>query len=502
MTTVCDAFRDRVRSACTPRAGRTRADRGPKPRRPRPAALRRLTDIRRHLCSLRQAITRLLTGPDEEAPHLLVFRASRAITAMNRLSALPSVGLPLVPQWEDLEGWAQWLEGCNVHMKEVKAQISRAHAATPDRHSKAVQKAFKTPQGRGRFYRAARSGWVEATSVRCARDPKTGTLEHDPDAYMPLVKDAVSRPFSTKKHGPAVPSWRPLTTEELLTGLPCWWPQMYSRDVLWDSLMRPCDTAEIVDTLAEAQGHKSPGFDGISVDLLKLTIGVPYSSVLSFLVALVNASMRTGCCPPTLKAGIIVMIPKPGAPSDDVCDMRPITLLPELGKLSARVLARRCTAVLHTKPHILCDAQRAYLMDGSSKQCIATLLNVIEDFQERRRADASLELIVTSYDIRKAFDSVQHFSIRSSCERLNLPERFIALLLAMLDGATSRVRCADGLTDDFPILSSVRQGDPMAALVFIFVMDALHVGLRNNPRERDSWLHATAWPHHQFAGVL
>ena len=129
MTTVCDAFRDRVRSACTPRASRTRADRGPKPRRPRPAALRRLTDIRRHLCSLRQAITRLLTGPDEEAPHLLVFRASRAITAMNMLSALPSVGLPLVPQWEDLEGWAQWLEGCNVHMKEVKAQISRAHAA-------------------------------------------------------------------------------------------------------------------------------------------------------------------------------------------------------------------------------------------------------------------------------------------------------------------------------------------------------------------------------------
>ena len=65
----------------------------------------------------------------------------------------------------------------------------------------------------------------------------------------------------------------------------------------------------------------------------------------------------------------------------------------------------------------------------------------------------------------------------------------------MLDGATSKVKCADGLTGDFPILSSVRQGDPVAALVFIFMMDALH-GLR------DSWLHATAWPHYQFAGVL
>ena len=161
--------------------------------------------------------------------------------------------------------------------------------------------------------------------------------------------------------------------------------------------------------------------------------------------------------------------------------MRPITLLPELGKLTARLLARRITAVLHTKPRILCEAQRAYLMDGSSKQCITALLDTIEDYRERCPTDAALELVVTSYDIRKAFDSVQHFSIRASCERLNLPEEFIGYILSTLDRAESKVKCADGLTTSFPILSSVRQGDPLAALVFIFVMDALHVGLHQHP---------------------
>lgn len=262
---------------------------------------------------------------------------------------------------------------------------------------------------------------------------------------------------------------------------------MYARDPevdperQWDALMRACDAAELLDTLTESQGHKSPGFDGITIDALKLIAGAPSSPALLFLVSLVNACLRTGCCPPTLKDGIIVMIPKPGGPSNDVSGMRPITLLPELGKLTARLLARRITAVLHTKPQILCEAQRAYLMDGSSKQCITALLDTIEDYQERRPTDAALELIVTSYDIRKAFDSVQHFSIRASCERLNLPQGFITYILSTLDGAESRVKCADGLTASFPILSSVRQGDPLAALVFIFVMDALHVGLHKHP---------------------
>ena len=137
--------------------------------------------------------------------------------------------------------------------------------------------------------------------------------------------------------------------------------------------------------------------------------------------------------------------------------------------------------MLHTKPRILCEAQRAYLMDGSSKQCITALLDTIEDYRERCPTDAALELVVTSYDIRKAFDSVQHFSIRASCERLNLPEEFIGYILSTLDRAESKVKCADGLTTSFPILSSVRQGDPLAALVFIFVMDALHVGLHKHP---------------------
>ena len=69
---------------------------------------------------------------------------------------------------------------------------------------------------------------------------------------------------------------------------------------------------------------------------------------------------------------------------------------------------------------------------------------------------------------------VQAFTIKASCERLNLPDAFIAYVLATLDGATSTVRCRDGHTAPIDLMSGVRQGCPLSALLFIIVMDPLH----------------------------
>ena len=202
------------------------------------------------------------------------------------------------------------------------------------------------------------------------------------------------------------------------------------------------------------------------------------SLILKFLKHLVNTCLLTRVCPPRLKHGIIVMIPKPGKVSDDAKNMRPITLLPELGKLTARILANRITLILHNNPKLLHPAQRAYLRDGSSRQCLTALTNICEDFWE---SNSTSNLIITSYDVRKAFDSVQRFSIAAACDRIGMPHNFREYIIETLDQATSQVRCRHGLTDDIDVMTSVRQGDPLAAIVFIIIMDGLHVGLEHNP---------------------
>lgn len=197
------------------------------------------------------------------------------------------------------------------------------------------------------------------------------------------------------------------------------------------------------------------------------------------------------------------MVPKTasdGSFSRDASGMRPITVLPELGKLLQRVLAARIGTSLLLHPKTLTAAQRAFIKDGYLAQCIDVSVDVIEDWRQanrgrlppgvvkvggRRRARGGKrvckDLFVLSYDQSKAYDSVQAYTIRASLERFNMPEPFIEYTLSSLDGAKSRVRTSLGLTDRFRVMSSVRQGDPLAPIIYIFITDALHRGFEINP---------------------
>jgi len=65
--------------------------------------------------------------------------------------------------------------------------------------------------------------------------------------------------------------------------------------------------------------------------------------------------------------------------------------------------------------------------------------------------------------------------------RLRMPAAFIALIEDSLTGLSSCIRTAFGFTRRFDVLRSLRQGDPLAPLLFVILMDALHEGLECNP---------------------
>ena len=116
------------------------------------------------------------------------------------------------------------------------------------------------------------------------------------------------------------------------------------------------------------------------------------------------------------------------------------------------------------------------MLAGTTIKCIDELLNAWEWSRQRKK-----ELHTLFYDIKQAYDSVQASVLVRALRRIGLPINFVRLIADSLDGLTSCVRTIYGDSRIFEVHRSLRQGDPLAPLLFVILMDGLHDGLHTNP---------------------
>jgi len=251
----------------------------------------------------------------------------------------------------------------------------------------------------------------------------------------------------------------------------------------FDSLMADMSQEEIVATLASAPLVSAPGEDEVSTGLWKLALA-GCSPLCSLVSQLFSACLRTSTFPSAWKTSVIVPLIKNERAERTMSNVRPISLQSCLGKLFNQLLAMRLGTILARFP-ILHPAQRGFILGGSTSKCIDELLDSWDWSRGAGEgpggADAPRELYALFYDIKQAYDSVQTDVIKRALQRLRMPPAFVALIQASLTGLTSRIRTAYGLSASFPVQRSLRQGDPLAPLLFVILMDALHEGLERNP---------------------
>jgi ribonuclease HI len=385
---------------------------------------------------------------------------------------------------------------------ELQSDLKRAYAANPDgRTARDLARGlYSDPKSLGKFVESYLRTSAQS-SVDHARKPD-GTSTWDPEEYKPLVRAAVMKPMEVRVD--LYPAYEEKVAAEQISNstdvrerkcLPFWWDAMYARSAkgipasAFAHILDRATPREVLHVIRKAEGGKAAGPDGNDIDLWKLItdprnlgMGEDYTTpCLEVLTKIMNHCFDLAYIPPVLKEGWISLVPKlqkDGSFSGEPEDMRPITVLPEIGKIASRVVTRRLGRVLAANPGYLTGAQRGFQMDGYVTQCTDVLVDVIEDWRER---GGDTKLYCVSYDQSKAYDSVQEFTIRASLERFNMPEKFIRYVVSGLRGATSRVRTAGGLTRPFTLQSSVRQGDPLAPIIYALITDALHEGLRENP---------------------
>ena len=242
----------------------------------------------------------------------------------------------------------------------------------------------------------------------------------------------------------------------------------------FDGLMAEVQEKEIIDSLSDTPLVSSPGEDGVSTGLWKLAL--QGSNGMCSLVS----SLFTGCLahsffPSAWKTSIIVPLVKVEGNERTMSNVRPISLQSCLGKLFMKVLAHRLGSIFARFP-ILNPAQCGFIHGGSTTKCIDELLDA---WDQARQANS--ELYTLFYDIAQAYDSVQRDVLLRAMRRLRMPASFIDLISDSLTGLSSRVRTSFGVSRCFEVQRSLRQGCPLAPLLFVVLMDALHDGLEVNP---------------------
>ena len=216
----------------------------------------------------------------------------------------------------------------------------------------------------------------------------------------------------------------------------------------------PFTIEELQDAIKSSANRKSPGADGLPAEVYKCF----NSSCLTHFLQTLNMIADCGYMPNEWKEGRIILLYKKGD-KEDIMNYRPITLLNADYKILCKILATR----LNTKiKELIPSHQIGFMPRRLIYDNIITL-----DYALRKDAKAVV------LDFAKAYDSISHDALLAILEHLGFPMMFKRTVKTLLEGSHARIVVNGMLTERFPILRGVKQGDPLSPLLFSLVVEPL-----------------------------
>jgi len=226
-----------------------------------------------------------------------------------------------------------------------------------------------------------------------------------------------------------------------------------------DILTAPFQLLELVAAIEATPASKSPGLDGLPYEFYRAT----HHLIGPHLLAAFTAGLQRGRLPATMLQGAVRLIPKvAGVPA--ASQFRPITLLGTDYKLLTKILCQRLLPLLPSvlKVAQLCSVEGRSIFDG-----ILAILSTAEELRRRREPGFLLNL-----DLFHAYDRVCLPFLDKVMDKMNFGQQFRSWVATLHKGATATF-LLHRHSRPVPILFSVRQGDPLAMLLFLIQIEPL-----------------------------
>ena len=153
---------------------------------------------------------------------------------------------------------------------------------------------------------------------------------------------------------------------------------------------------------------------------------------------------------------------------------RPISMIPILYKLFARLLYRRLNPILDSQQ---CPDQAGFRPNYSTVDHLFTLAQLHEKASEFQK-----KLWVSAVDFKKAFDTIEQAGLWHALSLQKVPHSYIRLLQSLYSEQTASV-CTDVESRSFDIKRGTKQGDPLSSLLFNSLLE--HIFRKLKPKWRE-----------------
>jgi len=226
-----------------------------------------------------------------------------------------------------------------------------------------------------------------------------------------------------------------------------------------DSMDKDIDIREIEEVVRKLARGKSLGLDGIPNEFYQKLWAVMETN----LVNLVQTIFNKGKMSKGLNKSLIALMSKISGPRK-VKDFRPISLLGGVYKIITKIMANRIRLLV---PKLVHPYQSGFVHGRSLAE---TCLSIWSGVEEGPKVG---EFVLLKEDFEKAYDRVEWRFLEMCLRIMNFGSKFCSWVRGILGNVSAVVLVNGDLIEDLPITRSVRQGCPLALVLFALVTEPL-----------------------------